>query len=208
MALKVIGAGLGRTGTFSLKLALEKLLGEPCYHMAEVFEHMDHCPVWAAAARGQAPVWNEFLTGYAAAVDWPAAAFWKELSEAFPEAIVILSIRDPREWWESAHATIFPAIGHMPNPEWRDMIDAIFAKRTHIDPADADECIEEFERHNSEVIRTVPSERLVVWNAKEGWVPLCAALGVPVPDEPFPKANTRQEFLQRMRDREAVQPGS
>src|SRR5579859_522535 len=122
MDLEVVGAGLGRTGTHSLKLALERLLGAPCYHMVEVFAHPEHVPAWHSAALDKMPAWNEVLAGYAAAVDWPASAFWAELSEAFPDALVVLSVRDPEDWWRSAHETIFTAIDQVPSPEWRDMI--------------------------------------------------------------------------------------
>src|SRR5207244_1907794 len=118
MSLRVVGAGLGRTATYSLKIALERLLGAPCYHMVEVFEHPEHVATWHDAALGRMPDWQEFLAGYAAAVDWPASAFWREMSEAFRDAIILLSTRDPVSWWESAHATIFQAMGHG-SPEWR-----------------------------------------------------------------------------------------
>jgi len=195
MGLKVIGAGLGRTGTHSLKLALERLTGEPCYHMVEVFQHMDHCPIWTDAANGAMPDWNSFLAGYGSAVDWPSAAFWKEMSDAIPEAIVVLSIRDANEWWESASSTIFPSMKHQPDPKW------IFNNRTKMDKTNAAACIAEFNRHNTEVIASVPPERLVIWNAKDGWEPLCTALGVALPDEPFPLTNTRTEFIQRVNER-------
>ncbi|MCW3097333.1 MAG: hypothetical protein JWL77_2951, partial [Chthonomonadaceae bacterium] len=94
MTLRVVGAGLGRTGTHSLKLALERLLGAPCHHMVEVFQHPEQVTVWNAAAHGTVPDWKEFLGGYAAAVDWPAAGFYPELMEAFPDALVVLSVRD------------------------------------------------------------------------------------------------------------------
>jgi hypothetical protein len=199
----VIGAGLGRTGTHSLKLALERLTGEPCYHMAEVFHHMDHCETWTGAAKGEMPNWNEFLVGYGSAVDWPAAAFWKEMSEDIPEALVILSVRDPKEWWESASSTIFRARNSMPDPRWQEMIGAIFSTRSPFDPNDPALCMASFEKHNETVKREVPKERLVVWSADQGWGPICAGLGVPVPDEPFPKSNTREEFIKRI---EASQP--
>jgi len=162
---------------------------------------MDHCPVWTAAAKGTMPDWNEFLTGYGSAVDWPSAAFWKEMSDALPDAIVILSVRDTQEWWDSAHSTIFQAIGRMPDPNWQAMIQAIFATRTHIDMLDEEQAKAAFDEHNESVKAYVAPERLVIWNAKDGWAPLCNALGVPIPDEPFPKTNTRAEFIQRIRDR-------
>lgn len=194
MTLRVVGAGLGRTGTLSLKLALERLLGGPCYHMVEVFAHPEHIGSWHAAARGEAPDWHKLFQGYRSAVDWPAASFWPELSQAFPDAIVLLSVRDPNAWWESAQQTIFPAaLGA--GGEWRAMLDAIFGARFTREIEDRAACIAAFERHNAEVRRRVPSSRLVEWQAQDGWEPLCKALGMPVPSEPFPRANTREDFL-------------
>ncbi len=195
MTLRVVGAGLGRTGTMSLKLALERLLGGPCYHMAEVFTHPQHVPLWTAAARGEMPDWPALFDGYRAAVDWPVAAFWPEVSAAFPDALVLLSVRDPQSWWESASQTIFPAIARQPPGPWRDMVDALFAARFTTALDDPAACMAELERHNARVRAAVPARRLLEWRAGDGWAPLCAALGVPVPDEPFPRTNTKDEFL-------------
>ena len=107
MTLRVVGAGLGRTGTLSLKLALERLLGEPCYHMVEVLSHPEHIPLWYKAFKGNTPDWNKIFNGFKAAVDEPASCFWKEISQAFPNALVILSVRDAESWWKSADKTIF-----------------------------------------------------------------------------------------------------
>jgi hypothetical protein len=181
----------------SLKLAMERLLGAPCYHMIEVFSHPEHVSYWHAAALGQMPDWKQFLDGYAAAVDWPASAFWPELSEAFPDALVVHSIRDPEAWWQSAHETIFASINRFPNPEWRAMIEDLFKARFSGDITDREACIAAFESHNAHVRATVPPERLLQWHASQGWEPLCTALGVPVPDEPFPRVNTREEWAAR-----------
>jgi hypothetical protein len=193
MTLRVVGAGLGRTGTMSLKIALERLLGAPCYHMIEVFAHPEHVAAWHAATQGNMPDWQKVLAGYGAAVDWPAAAFWPELSAAFPDAIVLLSVRDPQSWWESASQTIFPA-SMREEGAWRAMIDALFAARFTSALNDQAAAIAAFERHNARVRATIPAHRLVEWQAGDGWQPLCAALGVPVPDEPFPRSNTREEW--------------
>ncbi|HLV81667.1 MAG TPA: sulfotransferase [Chthonomonadaceae bacterium] len=198
MELRVVGAGMGRTGTHSLKLALERLLGAPCYHMVEVFQHPEHVSAWKDAAEGRMPDWRTLLDGYAAAVDWPAAAFWPELSAAFPEALVVLSVRDPEAWWQSAHQTIFQAIPTRDaDSEWRQMIDAMMAHRFTPDLQDREACIAAFERNNAQVQKSVPPERLLVWRATDGWEPLCAALGLPVPPEPFPRTNTKEEWAER-----------
>lgn len=197
MGLRVVGAGLGRTGTHSLKLALERLLGAPCYHMIEVFQHPEHVPDWHAAAEGRMPDWDNLFAGYAAAVDWPASAFWRELSEAYPDALVVLSVRDSEAWWQSTQATIFEHVGSAPNSEWFAMIQALFAARFTTAIKDHDACVTAFERHNAEVRATVAPERLLVWQASQGWEPLCAALGLPVPEEPFPHSNSKEEWAAR-----------
>lgn len=197
MTLRVVGAGVGRTGTLSLKVALERLLGGPCYHMAEVFAHPEHVVVWRDAALGRMPDWRQLFAGYHAAVDWPACAFWPELSEAFPDALVLLSVRDADSWWRSASGTIFPSARRAEGP-WREMVEALFAKRFTAALDDRDACVAALERHNAEVRRRVPAGRLLEWRASEGWEPLCAALGVPVPAEPFPRVNTSEEFQARL----------
>jgi hypothetical protein len=197
VTLRIVGAGLGRTGTLSLKLALERLLGGSCYHMLEVVRKPAHVASWRAAARGEMPDWHELFEGYSACVDWPAASFWGEISAAFPDALVLLSVRDSESWWRSAHDTIFTHSRQFEGP-WREMVDAVFAARFTLALDDRAACIAAFERHNTEVRRTAPRGRLLEWRASDGWPPLCAALGVPVPDEPFPRVNTSEQFLARI----------
>ncbi len=200
--LRVIGAGIGRTGTHSLKLALERLLGGRCYHMVEVFQRPEHIPVWAAAAKGEPVDYRRLLDGYVAAVDWPSAAFWPELAAAFPDAVIVLSSRDADGWWRSASRTIFEAMRRGPGahepPGWRAMITATLDRFTP-DFLDETAAKAAFERHNAEVRRRAPAQRLVEWTARDGWGPLCAALGLPVPSDPFPVTNTEQEFRARSR---------
>jgi hypothetical protein len=195
MALRVVGAGLGRTGTLSLKVALEKLLGGKCYHMAEVVEHPEHMPVWKNAALGEHVDWKRVFDGYVAAVDWPAAAFWEPISQAFPDAIILLSSRDASSWWESASTTIFPTTMQAEGP-WREMLDAMFRTFT-TDLTNREACIAAFERHNANVRAKADPTRLLDWTPKDGWEPICRALGVAVPDEPFPRVNTNEEFATR-----------
>ena len=198
MTLQVVGAGLGRTGTASLKTALERLLGAPCYHMLEVFGHPDHVPVWAAAARDEPVDWEAVLGGYRAAVDWPAASFWPELGEAYPGAIVLLSVRDSAEsWWRSASRTIFEAMQRPTPAELADQFEMttdVFRRRFTEAWTEAEAAMAAYERHNAEVRAAVPAERLVEWQPGDDWDPLCEALGVPVPDEPFPHENTTADF--------------
>ena len=196
MSLKVVGAGLGRTGTHSLKLALERLLGEPCYHMLEVFGKPEHVPLWHQAALGTMPDWDKLFAGYGAAVDWPAAAFWQVQSEAFPDALILLSTRDTESWWKSCDNTIFQvfrtADDQMP-PEWTAMIKELF-RRFAGDTLDEASAVAAYERHNAHVRATAPSDRLLEWHPGDGWEPICNALGVPIPDTPFPHANTTDDF--------------
>jgi hypothetical protein len=195
--MKLIGAGLGRTGTLSLKLALEKLLGGRCYHMMEVFTNPEHIGLWTEAGRGRLPDWHALFRGYSAVVDWPAASFYRELMDAYPDAIVLLSLRERESWWKSAHDTIFPSIRKAP-PPFRNMVEGILAARFTGELESKEACIAAYERHNAEVVRVVPAARLVTWTAKDGWGPLCKALGVPIPSEPFPHANSTEEFLGRI----------
>src|SRR4051812_26416718 len=208
-AMRIVGAGLGRTGTHSLKLALERLLGEPCYHMVEVFEHLDHVPTWHAAIRGESVDWQPVLGGYAAIVDWPGVAVWRELAAANREALVLLSTRrDAATWMTSARATIMsndsenkmaddPAL-----PGFVPMVRDMFAR---FDPGWRDDAaaMAAYDRHNAAVRREVPPDRLVEWQPGDGWEPLCTALGVPVPDEPFPHVNTTEEFRVRSEEHRA-----
>jgi hypothetical protein len=192
--VQVVGAGLGRTGTLSLKLALTRLLGGPCYHMLEVYPKPEHVAAWHAAAQGRMPDWKRLFDGYRATVDWPAASFWREISAAFPNALILLSLRDPESWWRSAHDTIFTHSREMHGP-WREMVDAFMAARFTPKLDDRAASIAAFERHNAEVRREAPRERLLEWRAGDGWAPLCQALGVPVPSEPFPHVNKTDDFV-------------
>lgn len=197
--LQVIGAGLGRTGTESLKFAFERLLDAPCYHMTEVFENLDHIPMWRQAAAGRQPDWHKMFINYRAAVDWPAASFWKELSEAFPDALVILSVRDPEEWWHSASKTIFTDHNPAPETEWIDMWTDIVMHRFTTQLQNREACIEAFHNHYDKVRETISSDRLLEWSVGDGWEPICSALDISVPDEPFPHSNTREDFQEKLK---------
>ncbi|MEM7540016.1 MAG: sulfotransferase family protein [Pseudomonadota bacterium] len=198
MSLRVIGAGVGRTGTTSLKLALEQLLGGRCYHMHEVFPNEEHIPLWHQAALGEMPNWSEMFAGWSAAVDWPASAFWPELASAFPNALLIFSYRDPDAWWQSASNTIFPATVKAEDSPWRRMISDLFKHRFTEAIENRDKAIAAFNAHNAQVRATAPRHRLVEWQAGDGWEPICRGLGLPVPDAPFPHENTTSDFKSRV----------
>ena len=201
MTIEVIGAGFGRTGTLSLKFALEKLGYDKCYHMMEVQHNPGHLQQWIDAADGNELDWPGLFKGYKASVDWPSCNFWREQMAAFPNAKVILSRRDADAWHKSVMNTIWPASkagGQNPDAKaqlgWkmaREVIwDGVFAGRIE----DRDYAIECFERHNQTVIDSVPADNLLVYQPGDGWQPLCDFLGCDVPDEPYPRTNTTEEF--------------
>jgi hypothetical protein len=205
MALRVVGAGLGRTGTNSLKVALEQLLGGACYHMFELARRDGDTPAWRAAVRGEVVDWDVLLGGYVASVDWPACAFWSELWEANPEAIVLLSTRDSaRTWWQSMERTIVPTISGEVAPDEpatarrRAMVVEMMRERFTPDWSDRDAAIAAYERHNQHVRETVPAERLIDWQPSDGWEPICRALELPVPGASFPRENTTADFRARL----------
>jgi hypothetical protein len=199
LTLRVVGAGLGRTGTHSLQLALQQLLGGRCYHMMEVFGSPEHIPMWHAAAEGAMPDWDVLFADYVAAVDWPVAGFWREISAWSPNALVLLSVRDDADaWWKSAHATIFQVGARgTDDPLFAAqlaMVKAVFARTFTPDWQDEDAAKAAYERHNDEVRAAVPADRLLEWRPGDGWEPICSALDVPVPAEPFPHVNTTADF--------------
>jgi hypothetical protein len=198
--LQVVGAGVGRTGTHSLKLALEQLLGGPCHHMTEVFTHPEEIPVWTEAIDGGVVDWGALLGGYVALVDWPGGSFWPEISAANPDALVILSVRDPNSWYASCTNTIFGALRHAADEgdEWMRAVLRLFAERFSDRLDDPDAMKQAFERHNQAVRTAVRPDRLLEWTAAEGWEPLCARLELPVPEQAFPHVNSTSEFRQMM----------
>lgn len=200
MTLKIVGSGLGRTGTMSLKLALQQLLDGRCYHMAEV-EAEGHVDTWRRAAEGDPPYWREFFDGWVAVVDWPAAAFWQDIAHAFPEAKVLHSERsDTAAWQRSAHATILePASHDGPPTAFHQMWDAVATRTFDGHWGDPEVTGPGYERHNAHVRATVPPDRLVLYRPGDGWAPLCQALDLPIPDEPFPHVNTTDQFRERHR---------
>jgi hypothetical protein len=209
MPLKVVGAGFGRTGTNSLKNALEMLGFGPCHHMFEVRENANQLPFWEAAVRGDAMDWDAVFADYNASVDWPSAAFWRQLSDHFADAKVLLSVRPAEDWVKSIHATIYASLIKRgtdppgPNRDRREMAYELIMNQTFEGKlGDADHAKAVFEAHIAEVQRTIPPARLLTYDVAEGWAPLCAFLGVPVPDEPFPLTNTTSEFQARIVARE------
>jgi Sulfotransferase domain len=210
--LKIIGAGFGRTGTLSLKAALEELGFGPCYHMTEVFGNPGHIAYWVAATEGKPVDWKDFLNNYQATVDWPACAFYKELMRVYPDAKVLLTVRNPESWYESVRSTIYQVsrratgspftvfiaslqfpdrlkVGRMVNAlVWQGTFDGKFEDKEY--------ALAVFQRHIEEVKKNVPTEKLLIYDVKQGWEPLCAFLGVDIPaDKPFPHLNERANFI-------------
>ena len=201
LSLKIIGAGFGRTGTLSMKHALEQLNAGPCYHMLEVLRNPHHDPLWLAALHREPAQWEAIFEHFPATVDWPAAFFWRELHAAYPGAKVILSVRDPERWYQSVTNTIYKALTGPPRPgskasdEHRQMTRELILERTFggrfTDKAHA---ISVFNQHNDAVRETVPAKQLLVYETGSGWEPLCTFLGADIPDTPFPRVNSTEEF--------------
>lgn len=205
MSLEIIGAGFGRTGTHSLKSAIELLGFGTCHHMYEVRRSNKQLSYWSDIANGKTPNWAEVFDGFSAQVDWPAARYWRQLAEFYPDAKVILTTRDPEDWYESILRTILPSsiIGRTEDPDrlgrmgseiiYKIVLQDLFSGRL----ADKEFSIDLFRRHQKEVIDTIPAHRLLVYEASEGWGPLCDFVGVKVPNATYPHGNTIEEFRSR-----------
>jgi hypothetical protein len=199
MTLKVIGSGFGRTGTMSLKLALEQLGFGPTYHMVEVFKNPAAAQWWVDAADGH-PDWAKIFAGYGSTVDWPNATFYAELAAAYPDAKVIHTERDAEAWFKSTQATIFAdAVSGAANGPFSEMFAKVIRRLFDGKMHDHDHVIDVYNRHNAAVRATIPAERLLVYEVAQGWDPLCAFLGVPVPGDPMPKVNSTEEFVGRFK---------
>jgi hypothetical protein len=205
MSLRVIGAGWPRTGTTSLKIALEKLLSSRCYHMYDLFADLGHqTGIWERALAGDMSGVHEAMCGYGAALDWPASFFWPELLTANPDAIVLLSVRDQQAWWRSMSATVVPISEDerdFPGDDgrYRPMMTELMRRATGApDWSYQDQAIAAYERNTAEVRAKCPAGRLVEWKLGDGYGPICAALGIPEPDTPFPWVNTATQFNERV----------
>ena len=202
MTLSVVGSGFGRTGTKSLKDALEQLGFGPCHHMHEILEHPEQVSHWQALAEGKKPDWNAVFSGYRSQVDWPGAHYWRELADAFPNAKVIHTVRPEEKWWASFSASIAKLsciYTTLPlAPHAKDMMDAWVAfagKPTFGDGIeDRDTALAAYRLRAEQVQGAIPPDRLLVFDVAEGWEPLCRFLDAPVPDRPFPHLNLEADF--------------
>ena len=199
MGPAIIGAGVGRTGTYSLRTALNMLGLGPCHHMEEVLQNTPaQLPLWQAAVKGT-PDWAAVYKGYESTVDWPTAAFIPELHSAFPHARFILTVRSPESWADSFSETIYTAIagGKDAPPLMQErlaMVIAVVGKTGFPPGLDKDQLGRAFIAHNEAVKALIPADRLLVYDVSEGWEPLCRFLGKPVPADVFPRTNDRMEF--------------
>lgn len=204
MTIEVIGAGYGRTGTDSLRTALEQLGFTRCYHMREVLDHPEHADAWRDALEGRPVDWDTLLAGYRATTDFPAGLCYRELADHHPDAKVVLTVRDPERWYHSARSTIFNPVmvtvvraAALVNPRLRRLAAMgrpLFGRVLGGWWPHKATAIARFEQHVREVRETIPPQRLLVYEVSQGWEPLCAFLGVPMPDQPFPHGNTREDF--------------
>ena len=200
MALKIVGSGLGRTGTKSMQTALGMLGFGPCHHMVEVFMHPESMTLWVDAGEGR-PDWDLIFKDYQSMVDYPGAAYWRQLADHYPDAKVLHTVRDPDKWFESTQATIFSPMNRPSTTGSSDDMRVRFFNsfmapmREHLD--DRAWMTDHFRRHTEEVKAAIAPERLLIYEVGEGWDRLCKFLGVPVPDEPYPSENSREEFIAR-----------
>lgn len=203
MALEIIGAGFGRTGTYSLKIALERLGFGPCHHMAEVIGDPDQVRLWADAADGR-PDFTRIFAGYRSAVDFPVSAFWQDVLVANPGAKIILSVRDPEDWYESFSQTILPLIldkGAWPKDrrDWFAMIEKVIVGRALGGCTDRDGILAAYRSNAASARELARDGHALLFHTRDGWDPLCRFLGAAVPDEPYPRTNPRAEFFASVR---------
>lgn len=204
MALQVIGAGVGRTGTYSLKLALERLGFGPTHHMEEVIKDVPrHAPAWQRAAEGEAD-WDALYDGFNSAVDWPTASFWRELAQAYPNASFVISSRSAESWYDSFSETIHKLMqgadqAPPPMQPFMSMGKAVLGKAGFHGTAEREELIAAYNAH-VDAVKAGLGDRLLVFDYRDGWPPLCRFLDVDVPDEPFPRSNSREDFWDRIKN--------
>lgn len=201
MSLSVINAGFGRTGTMSIKIALEKLGFGPCHHMEEVFKNPAQLPYWQKAANGEVMDWDEVFKGYSSAVDWPSGHYWRALAEFYPESKVLLSVRPAEHWWSSYSETIKKLLeirNEIPDEHPRsilNMADQIITQQTFNGSAEhKDHVLAAYQKRIDEVKAAIPADRLLIFQVSEGWAPLCEFLKAPIPETDFPRSNAKVEF--------------
>ena len=204
MTLKIVGTGFGRTGTNSLKLALEHLGFGPCHHMFEVRDHPGQLPYWQAAATGSLPDWDEVFANYNSCVDWPSARYWREITSHYPDAKVLHSVRPEESWLNSFYKTIYPVMRKHKDQEpgfYRDMLDmaheTVLEQVFNGQAGNREHALNVYRAHTKAVTSAIPPERLLIYDIAQGWEPLCRFLDVPIPETPVPHVNSTEQFNQR-----------
>lgn len=203
MTLSVIGAGFGRTGTESMKMALEQLGMGRCHHMTEVIADLELRDSWRAVADGAPANWDQLFAGFDCTVDWPSAFYWRELAAHYPDAKILLTVRSAESWYKSFSNTILKVIESGKSVTGlgpRLVGEQVFGGRA----GDRDYAIELFERNTAEVQAAFPPERLLTYHIGDGWEPLCQFLDRPVPDTPFPRTNSTEQFHSMFSSEEAT----
>lgn len=202
--MKVIGSGFGRTGTLSMQAALQQLGFGPCYHMVEAARRPSHVRAWVRVARGGTVDWQTMFAQFESSVDFPASLFYLEMLAAFPNAKVVHTVRDPESWYHSTHETIYQSQFLFPHwlrrlsrhvdgvvemtqgLLWNGLFEGRFEDKEH--------ALKIFVAHTQRVCAQVPADRLLIFDVRQGWQPLCAFLNVPIPNTPFPNLNDRQQM--------------
>lgn len=199
--LKIIGAGMWRTGTVSLKDALQQLTGQPAHHMTELMLHPQQVPQWQAILNGGHANWDLLLKGYGSTLDWPSLAFWQDLYQTHPQALVLLSTRDPEEWWQSISSTVLQSAPTRQTAKtpWDKLVVTLFENYFVGRLPTKDQAITAYQQHVDTVRKVVAPNRLIEWNPTDGWTPLCRALDQPVPNRPFPHLNTTADYRRNHR---------
>jgi hypothetical protein len=207
--LTVIGAGFGRTGTLSLRQALDDLGVGPTYHGEDIVKSLRNISLWRRVAQGRPVAWESIFEGFGAAVDYPICSVWPQLADHYPDAKIVLTTRDPEAWWRSTRDTIYAARTTLPKylrrmylpARWYVEVTDHFIWDGSFDGRfdDREYAIKKFEQHIADVKMTADPERLLVFDVAEGWEPLCEFLGVPVPDHPFPRLNDTARMNRELR---------
>lgn len=199
--IKIVGAGMWRIGTVSLKRALEQLTGQPAHHMSELLQHPHQVNQWLSVLRGMRPAWPTLLQGYGSTLDWPSLAYWHDIYQTYPNALVLLSTRGPDEWWNSISQTVLQSAPTPDNAKtpWDRLVVDLFQNHFVGRFPTKKQAIDAYNAHNEQVRQTVPPNRLLEWSPADGWTPLCRALHKPIPDTPFPHLNTTAEYRRNNR---------
>lgn len=194
--IQVIGAGMWRTGTVSLKSALQELTGQPYHHMSELLTHPHQVNEWSQVVRGARPVWPQLLRDYGGTLDWPSMAYWQDIYQAFPDALVLLSMRSPEAWWQSISQTVLLSAptAATARTAWDKLVVELFEHHFVGRHPTKSQAIAAYNAHNKAVRLAVPPNKLLEWSPKDGWLPLCRALGQPVPDKSFPHLNASTDY--------------